>query len=128
VEDSVQQVRLSADKLTISGRQKAQQLLNQGQALVADQLENVSQAAQAGKKAIEASWGWKMIISYWSHLIHILYEKEITMHITKNIGFLLLAIWLILTGLAAFIPAVAGLGVVMSILAIAAGVFILLGR
>ncbi len=50
------------------------------------------------------------------------------MRITKNIGFLLLAIWLILTGLMAFVPAVAGLGVILSLLAIAAGVFILLGR
>jgi hypothetical protein len=50
------------------------------------------------------------------------------MKLTKNIGFLLLSIWLILTGLVAFVPAVAGLGVVLSLLAIAAGVFILLGR
>ena len=50
------------------------------------------------------------------------------MKITKNIGFLLLAIWLILNGLAAFVPALAGLGVILSILAIAAGIFILLGR
>ena len=50
------------------------------------------------------------------------------MNITKNIGFLLLAIWLILTGLMAFVPAIAGLGVILSVLAIAAGVFILLGR
>ena len=50
------------------------------------------------------------------------------MKFTKNIGFLLLAIWLILTGLVAFIPVIAGLGVILSILAIAAGVFILLGR
>jgi hypothetical protein len=50
------------------------------------------------------------------------------MKITKNIGFLLLAIWLILTGLAAFIPMLAGLSVILAILAIAAGVFILLGR
>lgn len=49
------------------------------------------------------------------------------MNITKNIGFLLLAIWLILTGLSAFIS-MGGLAVVLSILAIAAGVFILLGR
>lgn len=47
---------------------------------------------------------------------------------TKNIGMLLLAIWLILTGLAAFIPALSALGIVFAILAIAAGVFILLGR
>jgi hypothetical protein len=41
---------------------------------------------------------------------------------------LLLAIWLILTGLLAFVPALSGLGLVLSILAIAAGVLILLGR
>jgi hypothetical protein len=50
------------------------------------------------------------------------------MKLTKNIGFLLLSIWLILTGLVAFVPAIAGLGVILSLLAIAAGVFILLGR
>ena len=50
------------------------------------------------------------------------------MKITNNIGMLLLAIWLILTGLAAFVPALSGLGVILAILAIAAGVFILLGR
>ena len=50
------------------------------------------------------------------------------MHIIKNIGFILLAIWLILTGLAAFVPAIAGLGMILAILAIAAGIFILIGR
>ncbi len=50
------------------------------------------------------------------------------MKITKNIGFLLLAIWLILTGLMPFVTAIAGLGVILSVLAIAAGVFILMGR
>lgn len=50
------------------------------------------------------------------------------MKITKNIGFLLLAIWLILTGLAAFVPMIAGLGIILAILAIAAGIFILIGR
>jgi hypothetical protein len=49
------------------------------------------------------------------------------MNITKNIGFLLLAIWLILTGLSAFI-AMSGLGPILAILAIAAGIFILIGR
>jgi hypothetical protein len=49
------------------------------------------------------------------------------MHITNNIGFLLLSIWLILTGLAAFIP-FGGLGILLALLAIAAGVFILIGR
>ena len=41
---------------------------------------------------------------------------------------LLLAIWLIVSGLAAFVPALGGLGVILAILAIAAGVLILLGR
>ncbi len=50
------------------------------------------------------------------------------MKITKNIGFLLLSIWLILMGLSSFIPAIAGLGPILAILAIAAGVFILLNR
>ena len=49
------------------------------------------------------------------------------MNFTKNIGFLLLAIWLILTGLGAFIS-LGGLGTILAILAIAAGIFILLGR
>jgi hypothetical protein len=47
--------------------------------------------------------------------------------VTKNIGLLLLAIWLILMGLQAFI-AMGQLSVVLAILAIVAGVFILIGR
>lgn len=47
---------------------------------------------------------------------------------TKNIGMFLLAIWLIAYGLIALIPALSGLGLVLAVLAIAAGVFILLGR
>lgn len=48
---------------------------------------------------------------------------------TKNLGTLLLAIWLILTGLIAlFSLSFNGLGVIMGLLAIAAGIFILLGR
>jgi hypothetical protein len=48
--------------------------------------------------------------------------------ITRNIGFLLLAIFLIAFGLFALIPALASLRIVPDILAIAAGVFILIGR
>ena len=48
--------------------------------------------------------------------------------LTSNLGMLLLAIWLILTGLAAFVPAISGLGVILAIIAIAAGVLILIGR
>jgi len=49
--------------------------------------------------------------------------------ITKNIGLLLLSIWLILSGLIALLKfSFTGLDVIMAILAIAAGIFILLGR
>ncbi|HLA97428.1 MAG TPA: hypothetical protein VJL34_03160 [Anaerolineales bacterium] len=40
----------------------------------------------------------------------------------------MLAIWLIVSGLTAFVPALGSLGVILAILAIAAGVFILLNR
>ena len=49
------------------------------------------------------------------------------MKITRNVGMLLLAIFLIAWGVAQLIP-VGGLGVILAILAIAAGIFILLGR
>jgi hypothetical protein len=49
------------------------------------------------------------------------------MHITRNIGMLLLAIFLIAWGLAQLLG-IGGLGVILAILAIAAGIFILLGR
>ena len=45
----------------------------------------------------------------------------------RNIGFLLLAIWLILSGLAAF-AALGNIGPILAILAIASGIFILMGR
>ncbi len=47
---------------------------------------------------------------------------------TKNIGMLLLAIWLIAWGLIALVPALSGLSPILAILAIAAGIFILLNR
>jgi len=50
------------------------------------------------------------------------------MRLTKNLGMLLLAIWLIAWGLTALIPALNGLGLILAILAIAAGVLILMGR
>jgi gas vesicle protein len=55
VEDAMAQVRLDRNKLTIEGRQKAKELLQQGQELVVEQLDHVSDAAQAGKKAIRNS-------------------------------------------------------------------------
>jgi hypothetical protein len=49
--------------------------------------------------------------------------------VTRNVGMLLLAIWLILTGLfALFGISFAGEGVIMGILALAAGILILIGR
>jgi len=49
--------------------------------------------------------------------------------ITKNIGMLLLSIWLILTGAMHVIHlSFAGLGMLMAILAVASGVLILVGR
>lgn len=48
--------------------------------------------------------------------------------ITKNIGMLLLAIFLILYGITALIPAVAIPAIVMGILALIAGILILIGK
>ncbi len=50
------------------------------------------------------------------------------MKLTQSLGMLLLAIWLILTGLIAFVPALGGLGIILSVLAIIAGILILIGR
>ncbi len=48
---------------------------------------------------------------------------------TRNIGMLLLSIWLILTGLISlFGLSFNGLGIIMGLLAIGAGIFILIGR
>jgi hypothetical protein len=47
---------------------------------------------------------------------------------TKNLGMLLLGIWLILMGLVGFVPLVASLGILLNFLAIAAGVLILMRR
>jgi hypothetical protein len=49
--------------------------------------------------------------------------------LTKNIGMILLAIWLILSGLIPLLNlSFSGLGMLLAILAIAAGVFIVIGR
>ncbi|WKZ37452.1 MAG: YtxH domain-containing protein [Anaerolineales bacterium] len=55
VEDTMAQVRLNANKITVGGREKIRELKQQGQELVAEQLDHVSEAAQAGKKAIQGS-------------------------------------------------------------------------
>ncbi len=52
-----------------------------------------------------------------------------TMKVTRNLGMLLLGIWLIITGLVPLLNlGFSGLGTLMAILAIAAGGFILVGR
>jgi len=49
--------------------------------------------------------------------------------LTKNLGMILLAAWLIITGLISLLSlSFSGLGLLMGILAIAAGVLIALGR
>lgn len=51
------------------------------------------------------------------------------MKLTRNIGMLLLAAWLVMTGLIPLLNlSFSGLGTVMAILAIAAGVLIVVGR
>jgi hypothetical protein len=47
---------------------------------------------------------------------------------TKNLGMLLLGIWLILMGLVGYVPLIASLGILINVLAIAAGILILIGR
>ena len=49
------------------------------------------------------------------------------MRFTRNIGMLLLAIFLIVWGLVQLLG-IGGLGAILAILAVAAGIFILLGR
>jgi hypothetical protein len=49
--------------------------------------------------------------------------------ISKNLGMLLLAIWLILTGLISlFSLSFNGLGIIMGLLALVAGIVIIMGR
>jgi hypothetical protein len=50
------------------------------------------------------------------------------MKLTSNIGFILLAVYLILVGLMAIVPGIVIPSIVMGIVAIAAGIFILIGR
>lgn len=51
------------------------------------------------------------------------------MKLTRSVGMLLLAIWLVLTGLVPLLNlSFSGLGTLMAILAVAAGVLIAIGR
>jgi len=55
MEDTMEQVRSNADKMAASGREKMEELKHQGQELAVEQLDRVSEAVQAGKKAIQSS-------------------------------------------------------------------------
>ena len=55
VEDVVAQVRLDMNKFNADGREKIKELKHQGQELAIEQLDHVSEAALAGKKAIQSS-------------------------------------------------------------------------
>ena len=51
-----------------------------------------------------------------------------SLRITGNMGMLLLAVWLILSGLTAFVPSLRSLGELFPLLALGAGLLILMGR
>ena len=53
MDDAFDQVRSSTGKIAAVGLQKADELKQQGQDLLAEQLDRVSAAAHAGKKAIQ---------------------------------------------------------------------------
>ena len=55
LDEAMAEVRLDRNKIVTGGRQKAHELLQHGQSLVVEQLDRVSDAAQAGKKAIQSS-------------------------------------------------------------------------
>jgi len=55
VDDAVRRVRSGTGMLVADGRQKVEEIKEQGQALLAEQLGRVSAAAQAGKKAVQSS-------------------------------------------------------------------------
>jgi hypothetical protein len=56
-------------------------------------------------------------------------SKGVIMKITRRLGILILSIWLILVGLTELVKLnISGLGTIMAILALAAGVLLLLER
>jgi hypothetical protein len=57
-------------------------------------------------------------------------QKEVNnMNLTKNLGMLLLGIWLIVTGLLQVVTIqIPAIGIILALLAIIAGVLILMGR
>jgi gas vesicle protein len=55
VEDTLAQVRSSVNRITLDGREKLKELKQHGQELAVEQLDHVSEAAKAGKKALKSS-------------------------------------------------------------------------
>ena len=55
VDDKVAQVRSSANRMMNGGREKIHDIKLQGQDLVVEQLDHISKAAKAGKRAIQGS-------------------------------------------------------------------------
>jgi len=55
VEDTMAQIRSSVDKISLDGREKIKELKQYGQELAVEQLDHVSEAAKAGKKALQSS-------------------------------------------------------------------------
>lgn len=51
--DTMAQVRSSANKITINGREKLNELKHQGQELAVEQLDRVVAVAEAGKTAVQ---------------------------------------------------------------------------
>lgn len=52
VEDTMSQIKSNLDEFTSSGREMMQELKQQGQSLVSEKMDQVSEAAQAVKKAV----------------------------------------------------------------------------
>ena len=55
VEDTMAQVRLNANKIAASGREKMKELKHQGQELAVEQLDRVSAVVDAGITAVKSS-------------------------------------------------------------------------
>jgi hypothetical protein len=63
------------------------------------------------------------------HLKRVPSHRSLSMKMTKNLGMLLLGVWLIITGLIPLLNlSFSGLGTLMAIVATAAGALILAGR
>jgi gas vesicle protein len=55
IQDTMAKIRLESRKIARGSRRKSKELVQQGQDLVVEQLDNVSDAAQGGKRAIQSS-------------------------------------------------------------------------